>query len=130
MRPVLSLYARFMMMACLIVGCQLEVQNIGPTLAESSYSLGRPENKEDSAMTKKIFQQEIINMKNAEKGGNRSSSSSREGSVGMGNDNGQTNNNTAASNKQRQSNESPKKVASISNSNSSPSISSGRGVSP
>jgi hypothetical protein len=101
----------------------LEVQNIGATSSESSYIVGRPENKEDNAITKKIFQQEIINMKNAEKHGIRSSSSSREGSVES-----QTNNN-AVFNKQRQPMDSSKKVASNSSSSSSSSNNS-RGVTP
>ncbi|OXA59855.1 EH domain-binding protein 1-like protein 1 isoform X2 [Folsomia candida] len=96
-------------------GCQLEVQNIGATSSESSYIVGRPENKADSAMTKKIFQQEIINMKN--ESSNRSSSSSRESSVGLEMSH-QPNNNNA---KQRHS---PKKVSSISNSSSSSSVNS------
>lgn len=66
-------------------------------------------------MTKKIFQQEIINMKN--ESSNRSSSSSRESSVGLEMSH-QPNNNNA---KQRHS---PKKVSSISNSSSSSSVNS------
>lgn len=108
-------------------GCQLEIQNIGATSSESSYVVGRPENKEDSAITKKIFQQEIINMKNAEKYNSRSSSSSRESSMGI--EMSQANNNAVVINKQRQATDSPKKVASISNSPSSSSINSGRGIS-
>ncbi len=104
----------------------MEVENIGGTSSETSYIFGRPENKADNAITKKIFQQEIINMKNAEKTSNRSSSSSRESSVGL--EMSQINNNTAG--RQRQSTGSPKKTASISNSTSSSSINSGRGISP
>ncbi|CAG7716093.1 unnamed protein product [Allacma fusca] len=62
-------------------GCLLEVQNIGATSSETSYVIGQKENEEDNALTKKIFQQEILNMKN-KADNNRSSSSSREGSVG------------------------------------------------
>jgi hypothetical protein len=111
------------------------VQNIGLTSSESSYIMGRPENKEDSAITKRIFQQEIINMRNSGGGSsNRSSSSSREGSVEA---SGNLNQGSGSINRnQRQSSNegSPTKRvmgAAISNSNSSTSLqSTGRGTSP
>ena len=69
-------------------GCQLEVQNIGATSSESSYIMGQKENEEENAITKKIFQQEILNLrKKADAYRSSSNSSSREGSVNLDNSN-------------------------------------------
>ena len=70
------------------LGCQLEVQNIGATSSESSYIMGQKENEEENAITKKIFQQEILNLrKKADAYRSSSNSSSREGSVHLDNSN-------------------------------------------
>jgi hypothetical protein len=60
-----------------LLGGQLEVQNIGATTDKSSYAVGVKESLEDNDITKKIFQQEIMNIRNIEQ------SRSREGSAGL-----------------------------------------------
>lgn len=80
-----------MFLFILFLGCQLQVQNLGATSDRSSYILSSKENEDDNAITKEIFQQEIMNMKNSEN--SRSSSASREGSIGRDGSGGSYDNN-------------------------------------
>lgn len=103
-------------------GCQLEVQNLGATGSLSQYAVGHKENDEDNAITKQILQQEIMNMKNTGRS-SKSSSTSRESSVGK------DLNNSSNRNLTREESGS-KRSASVSHSNSSTSVNSARAFSP
>ncbi|CAL8110865.1 unnamed protein product [Orchesella dallaii] len=102
-------------------GCQLEVQNLGATGSQSQYVVGQRENEEDNAITKQILQQEIMNMKNTGRS-SKSSSASRESSVGKDLNN--------SSNRLVREEAGSRRSTSVSHSNSSSSVNSARALTP
>jgi len=59
-----------------LIGRQLEVQNIGVTSSESSYVVSVPRSKEENSASRRILQEEMINLRR-----NTNGKGSREGSV-------------------------------------------------
>lgn len=126
MADIMSLDLKFTA-SFIFTGCQLEVQNLGATGSASQYVVGQKENEEDNAITKRILQQEIMNMKNA---GRSSKSVSRESSIGKEMYNSSTSSATSRGSNSAKEKEEMGSGRSVSHSNSSSSVNSARAFSP